>query len=180
MSAQVNSARLELRVHSPQSLLALIEGEEVFQRVFGLRAAEGLRSYFVSGEVSPLWLAQLREAHQPDPWTFGFAVVDRANALVVGSAGFKGRPDDAGTAEVAYAIVPAFEGKGYATETLGELVRFAFNDERVRKLCAHTLPVHNASGRVLSKNGFVHVGEVIDPDDGPVWRWERNKTETSP
>ena len=23
------------------------------------------------------------------------------------------------------------------------------------------------------------VGEVIDPDDGPVWRWERNKNGTS-
>ncbi|MGC3961206.1 MAG: GNAT family N-acetyltransferase [Verrucomicrobiota bacterium] len=170
---------IELRLHSPQSLLALIEGEEVFQRIFGLRVAEGLRSFFVSGEVSLHWLAQLREARQSDPWTFGFAVVDQTNALVVGSAGFKGPPDAAGAAEVAYGIVPAFEGKGYATEALGELVRFAFNDERVRKLCAHTLPVQNASSRVLAKNGFTKTGEVVDPDDGPVWRWERNKNGTS-
>lgn len=169
---------IELRPHSPQALLALIEGEEAFQRVFGLRAAEGLRSFFASGEVSPQWLAQLRAARQSDPWKFGFAAIDRASGQVIGSAGFKGPPDDTGTAEVAYAIVPAFEGKGYATEALGELVGFAFNDERVRKLCAHTLPVQNASGRVLSKNGFTPVGEAVDPDDGPVWRWERNKTAT--
>lgn len=174
-----NIATIELRSHSPQSLLALLESEETFQRVFGLRAAEGLRSFFASGDVSPQWLAQLRAARQSDPWKFGFAVIDRASALVVGSAGFKGPPDAAGTAEVAYAIVPAFEGKGYATEALGELVRFAFNDQRVRKLCAHTLPVQNASGRVLSKNGFAQVGEVVDPDDGPIWRWERNKTATA-
>lgn len=176
MSAKI--VTIELCAHSPQSLLALIEGEEAFQRVFGLHAAEGLRCFFVSGDVSPQWLAQLREARQSDPWTFGFAVIDHASALVVGSAGFKG-PPEAGMAEVAYGIVPAFEGKGYATEALGELVRFAFNDTRVRKLCAHTLPVHNASGRVLSKNGFTQVGEVIDPEDGRVWRWERNKTATS-
>ena len=34
------------------------------------------------------------------------------------------------------------------------------------------LPEANASGRVLAKCGFRRVGEVIDPDDGVVWRWE--------
>ncbi len=171
----MNTDRLELRLHSPQGLLALAEAEETFPRVFGLPAAAGLRSFFVSGDVSPVWLAQLRESRQPDPWKFGFAVIDRPTNQVIGSAGFKGPPDDAGIAEVAYAIVPGFEGQGCATEALGKLVRFAFSDERVRMLCAHTLPVHNASGRVLVKNGFTHIGEVIDPEDGRVWRWERIK-----
>jgi ribosomal-protein-alanine N-acetyltransferase len=39
---------------------------------------------------------------------------------------------------------------------------------------AHTLPNPNASTRVLTKCGFHRVGEVIDPEDGLVWRWERN------
>lgn len=180
MNTQANSARLELRLHSPRSLLALTEGEEAFQRDFGLRASEGLRSFFASGDISPLWLAQLREARQPDPWRFGFAVIDRASSLVIGTAGFKGPPNDQGSAEVAYAIVPAFEGKGYATEALGGLVRFAFKDERVHSLYAHTLPENNASTRVLTKNGFTKLGEVMDPDDGRVWRWERTKAATSP
>jgi RimJ/RimL family protein N-acetyltransferase len=31
----------------------------------------------------------------------------------------------------------------------------------------------NASARVLTKCGFRPIGEVIDPEDGPVWRWEK-------
>jgi RimJ/RimL family protein N-acetyltransferase len=31
----------------------------------------------------------------------------------------------------------------------------------------------NASARVLAKCGFRRVGEVIDPEDGLVWRWEK-------
>jgi hypothetical protein len=27
---------------------------------------------------------------------------------------------------------------------------------------------------VLTKNGFTKLGEVIDPEDGRVWRWERS------
>jgi RimJ/RimL family protein N-acetyltransferase len=38
---------------------------------------------------------------------------------------------------------------------------------------AHTLPEMNASCRVLEKAGFKRLGEVIDPEDGLVWRWER-------
>ncbi len=30
-----------------------------------------------------------------------------------------------------------------------------------------------ASGRVLIKCGFRRIGEVIDPEDGLVWRWEK-------
>ncbi|MGH7631966.1 MAG: hypothetical protein ACREOF_21740 [Gemmatimonadales bacterium] len=32
--------------------------------------------------------------------------------------------------------------------------------------------MRNASARVLEKLGFRRLGEVIDPEDGPVWRWE--------
>ncbi len=38
---------------------------------------------------------------------------------------------------------------------------------------AHTLLEHNASCRVLEKVGLQHTGSPIDPEDGPVWRWER-------
>jgi hypothetical protein len=31
-----------------------------------------------------------------------------------------------------------------------------------------------ASSRLLAKLGFSFLGEVVDPEDGPVWRWERS------
>ena len=40
---------------------------------------------------------------------------------------------------------------------------------------AHTAPTANASTRVLAKCGFDFVGEVMDPEDGRVWRWERTR-----
>ena len=38
----------------------------------------------------------------------------------------------------------------------------------------HTLPEPNASTRILEKTGFKRAGETIDPESGPVWRWERD------
>ena len=124
-------------------------------------------------EVSPEWLARVRASTGADPWTLGFAVVHRARATVIGSCGYKGPPDADGIVEISYGIDPDHQGKGYATEAAEALVIYAFGDSRVRVVWAHTLPEPNASTRVLTKCGFRYIGEVIDPEDGLVWRWER-------
>jgi len=71
-------------------------------------------------------------------------------------------------------VAPEHQGKGYATEAANALVVFAFSTGQVRVVRAHTLREQNASTRVLVKCGFRHVGEVIDPEDGLVWRWEKH------
>lgn len=164
---------LRLVPFTPQQMVALIEQPDRFAALAGVPAAPGLRDFFVSGEVQDAWLANLRTLEQADPWTLGFAVIHREAQSVIGSAGFKGAPDEDGIAEVAYAIVPAFEGRGHATEVTRALVAWAFGSGRVSLVRAHTLPANNASTRVLGKCGFVRKDDVVDPDDGPVWRWER-------
>jgi RimJ/RimL family protein N-acetyltransferase len=166
---------IQLRPYAPEEMLALLESEAAFHHRFGMAAAPGLRDFYFSGDVSPQWLEQLRNARGADPWTLGFAVLNPAIGQVIGTAGFKGPPDAEGMVEVAYGIVPAWQGKGYATAALGKLIAFASGDNRVRVLRAHTLPETNASTRVLVKNGFTKLGEVMDPEDGRVWRWERTK-----
>ena len=171
----IETAHLRLIPYSPEHLLALIEGEERFEERSGWRAAEGLRAFFVSDEVSPAWLAQLRASAAADPWVHGFAVIHPESGSVIGSVGFKGPPDEGGVVEIAYGIVPAFQGRGYATEAAAAAVAFAFDSGCVDLVRAHTLPTPNASTRVLAKCGFERTGEVVDPEDGLVWRWERTK-----
>jgi ribosomal-protein-alanine N-acetyltransferase len=171
----MNTEHLRLLGFTPQDLLALIEGVAQFEARSGLTVADGLRDFFVSGEVSPLWLERLRTEQSAEPWRHGFAVIIREGSLIIGSAGFKGPPDEEGAVEIAYGIVPAHQGRGYATEAAAALVAFAFGDPRVRLVRAHTLPAPSASTRVLTKCGFARVGELVDPEDGLVWRWQRNR-----
>ncbi len=171
----IETVHLRLIPYSPDHLLALIEGDERFEERFALPASEGLRAFIVSDEVSPVWLARLRASLSADPWVHGFAVVHRESRSVIGNVGFKGPPDEVGMVEIAYGIVPAFQTRGYATEAAEAGVAFAFGNHRVRLVRAHTLPTPNASTRVLEKCGFKHTGEIVDPEDGLVWRWERNK-----
>ena len=170
----VDTVHLRLVPYTPEQLVALIEEPERFEALARYPAAAGLREFFVSDEVSPAFVASLRTLRGPDPWALGFAVVHRESGSVIGSAGFKGEPDADGAVEIAYGIVPGFEGRGYATEAADALVAYAFGSGLVRRVVAHTLPQSGASARVLTRLGFRRTGDVMDPDDGLVWRWERD------
>ena len=172
---EIETVHLQLIPCSPEHLLALIAGEERFEERFGLPAADGLRAFIVSDEVSPAWLVRLRASMAADPWVDGFAIVHRESPSVIGTVGFKGPPDEHGVVEIAYGIVRVFQGRGYATEAAEAAVAFAFGSGQVRLVRAHTLPTLNASTRVLAKCGFKRTGEVEDPEDGLVWRWERGQ-----
>ena len=124
-------------------------------------------------ELSADWLALLDGSTSADPWTHGFSLVLLDSDTVVGRAGFKGPPTADRVVEIAYGLSPDYQGKGYATEAAEALTAYAFSSGKVRVVRAHTLPESNASGRVLTKCGFRRVGEVIDPEDGLVWRWEK-------
>jgi RimJ/RimL family protein N-acetyltransferase len=169
----IGTENLRLISHSPKDILALIESAEVYARSFGWPPANGLRDFYVSTDVSPQWLAQLKAATVNDPWTHGFGVLHLSSGKVIGAAGFKGPPSADGAVEIAYGIVPEYQGRGYATEVATALVEFALTSGRVRIARAHTLPEKNASTRVLAKCGFEFLGEVVDPEDGPVWRWDK-------
>ena len=88
----------------------------------------------------------------------------------VGLCSYKKEPNDLGEVEIAYFTFPRREGRGIATAMVRELTHTA--SPHVASVIAHTLPVENASCKVLRRCGYAWVGEVIDPEDGLVWRWQ--------
>ncbi len=107
---------------------------------------------------------------RPDPWGCYLA---ESGGEIVGTCAFKSAPDPAGTVEIAYMTFPAFEGRGFATAMAGALVELARGGGAALAI-AHTLPEENPSNRALRRNGFSFAGEVVDPEDGLVWRWEKS------
>ena len=125
-------------------------------------------------EFEPAFRSSLEELRQK-PELFGFwTALFVQDGEVCGVGGYKGPPDADGVVEIGYSIAAELRGRGLATAAARELVRIAFADARVRTVRAHTLAERNASVRVLEKNGFAFVRELIDPKEheGPIWRWE--------
>jgi RimJ/RimL family protein N-acetyltransferase len=155
-------------IETPRLSLILQTPEEV-------RASIAAMDETTKAQISAAWLARLDAAVSPDPFVHSFSLVRKDSGAVIGQCGFKGPPDAGGMIEIAYGVSPDQEGRGFATEAAQALRDFALTFERVRTVLAHTLPAAKASRRILAKCGFEHVGEVTDPEDGVVSRFEYSR-----
>jgi RimJ/RimL family protein N-acetyltransferase len=156
---RLRTPRLELILQTPETIRAQLDAMSPEDRA----------------QVSPDWLARAEAAHAPDPWLHGFVAV-AFDGTAIGQGAFKGPPSD-GVVEIAYGVEPDREQKGYATEIAAALTDFAFSFPDIKLVCAHTLPLPDgaASQRVLVKCGFRRMGDVIDPEDGVVTRFEKER-----
>lgn len=103
------------------------------------------------------------------PWA-GYLVEEQGN--IVGTCAFKTAPV-ANEVEIAYYTFPSHEGQGVATRMAQRLVDLAM-ENGVTRVKAQTLPVENASVRILKKLGFTFAGTVQHPEDGEVWEWHKD------
>ena len=115
----------------------------------------------------------------PTNWHGYFFIQPKAKVLV-GNGGFKGQPDDTGTVEIGYEIASEYWNRGFATEAVHGMIRYAFAHEEVRSVMAHTLAEKNASNSVLQKVGMKFITEVDDPEEGKIWRWQISRDEYHP
>ena len=140
--------------------------------------AAALASAHHGDEAAPRALLEqtrlfLAAVPRPDPWGSYLA---SDGARPVGSCAFKSAPDAEGAVEIAYTTFAAHENRGYAKAMIALLVALA-GRSGAQTVHALTLPDDNPSNRALRSQGFVFSGEVVDPEDGPVWRWTRTPSD---
>lgn len=106
-------------------------------------------------------------------WTY--FPIHKEDKKLIGSCGYKGSPTSEGTVEIGYEVISEYRKKGLGTEIAIGLVSNAFKFANVKMIIAHTLPLENASTKILIRLGFYKVSEINDPEDGLIWRWELNR-----
>lgn len=105
-------------------------------------------------------LPPLRDRLRLDPSGAGYGTWAAVHAgTVVGAVGFKGRPDASGAVDLGYGILPAWRGRGLATEASQGLIDHVRADPAVRRVTADCRTDNEASVRVLERLGLRRVGE---------------------
>ena len=103
-------------------------------------------------------LRQLQDEAEKS-WSFWYLQTRLPREVeVIGICGFKGRPDDVGSVEIAYSVLSQFRNQGYASEAVFRLVLWAFSHQNVNQVTAETFPHLRQSIRVMEKNGFIFTG----------------------
>jgi ribosomal-protein-alanine N-acetyltransferase len=88
----------------------------------------------------------------------------------IGETSFHGPPDESGTVEVGYSIVPDYRGQGFALEATRALIDEAFARPDVCRITAACLDDNVASLKVLERLGMRLVGAT-----GETLRFELRK-----
>ncbi|MGB4589545.1 MAG: GNAT family N-acetyltransferase [Clostridiaceae bacterium] len=81
-------------------------------------------------------------------------IICKLNRIAVGSAAFKGMPNQSGEIEIGYGLGEDFEHHGYMTEAVKEMCRWGLEQENVKQIIAETDLDGYASQRILERNGF--------------------------
>lgn len=88
---------------------------------------------------------------------------------IVGDFSFKGLGDE-GVVEIGYGIKYEFANRGYMTEAVTAVARWAAKQPGVKRVEAETTTDNIASQRVLEKAGFVLNG--VTGEEGPRYVWK--------
>ena len=100
------------------------------------------------------------------PWLMVEASGASPTRVVVGDVGFHSRPDDAGTVEIGYGVLPGYRRRGYATEAARALVAWALDQPGVGRVVAECEADNAGSIRILEKLGMRRTGA-----EGKLVRW---------
>jgi ribosomal-protein-alanine N-acetyltransferase len=121
-------------------------------------------------DVLPLQASASSETECFGVWV----MIERDTGSVVGDAGFMGPPDEAGSIEVGYSVIPERRRRGYATEAARVIVEWALSQPGVRVVVAGCDRDNAPSIRTLERLGFQRTGEA----KGQVrWRYDSQLTE---
>jgi [ribosomal protein S5]-alanine N-acetyltransferase len=157
----VETPRLELIAATELLVRADMEDGPLLARLVDRKVPENWPPELVA-EARPYFLEDLTRPGNVG-WSCWYVALkqgrDPRTAFLIGTAGFKGLPSSDGTVEIGYSILPQYQGKGYASEAVSHLVRWAFMHRFVSRVTARTLPDAEISKRVLYKNGFKQVDE---------------------
>ncbi|MGE6539311.1 GNAT family N-acetyltransferase [Bacillus luti] len=103
------------------------------------------------------------------PWGAWY-VIRKEDDIVLGDIGFKGKPSENGTVEIGYGFIEKYWNKGYATESVAELIKWAFQTGEVEAIIAETLLENDSSIRVLEK---LHMKRVDTTETMINWKIEK-------
>lgn len=96
-------------------------------------------------------------------WYITYSIEGLPAGTLVGSVGFSGPPDASGHVQIGYAILKDYRGQGFATESLGGLIDWAFENTSVQRISGETFVDMPVSISVMTRNGMTHTGEGSEP-----------------
>lgn len=171
----IETPRLELYAASREMGEAELSGKAEFSRLLNANIPDNWPPPGNDENTMKWFLDRLDENPANLGWLAWYIVLKndgQYKRTVIGGIGFKGAPDENGVAETGYGIMETFQRKGYASEALQGILKWAFRNPELKMVIAETDEENEASLGVLLKNGFRFAGP--GGEDGTI-RYEKTR-----
>lgn len=124
-----------------------------------------------AGEVQRFVQMFIDQQFEEPRTRYQLAVCLGESGELIGNAGLRRPAAWSHDAEIGYELSPDHWGRGYATEAVGAMLRFGFQELRLHRIAAWTVADNVASARVLEKAGFTLEGRLRDRESfkGRFW-----------
>jgi RimJ/RimL family protein N-acetyltransferase len=149
----ISSVRLDYRLLEKADwpfFLALNQDRQVMHFISNSHTDEKIRTESFEKRLQP-W-------HKDCEHWLCLVISQKDAGVPIGVTGFIDRGE--GIAEVGYILSAAYHGKGFGSESLKDIARFAFYNQGYRKLIATVTSGNEASRRTLLKVGFQQEGTL--------------------
>ena len=93
---------------------------------------------------------------------FGFALEELDSGRFVGEVVLRWLSEESRQGEIGWSLHPDAQGRGYATEAAGELLRFGFEDLGLHRIIAECDPRNDGSIRVMERLGMRREADHVD------------------
>ena len=159
----IETTRLLLVPVDIEILDTLIDSNESFLNKYGYINDGG--EYL---NPSPEYLPKIKQrliAHPEEyPFAVDYLIIVKDIKTVIGTIYFKALPNEEGITEIGYGMNPKYEGHGYMSEALSNMLLLA-KDKGVTKVVADTLNDNIKSQNVLIRCGF----ELMRKEENKIW-----------
>ena len=165
----IRTKRLELISCTLEMAQALLQDRKKCEKLLGTYLPltwpnENLMRYF------DLYVQKLSNDSRWGSWG-PWLILLQSSREIIGDIGFKGPPDDNGNVEIGYSILSQCRRRGYATEAVEALVRWAFL-YGAKSILAKTETDNAPSVSLLEKLGFNPAG--VDEDGLNKWKLKKD------
>lgn len=165
----IETERLLLRPLTLDQLFKYIKGDNSLEIEFNLNDSVRTISLELKEALEQTIIPNVADPNKNYLFSTLWTAISKIDNKMVGDLCIVGEPNAAGEIEIGYGTYGEFRNKGFMTEAVGGLIKWARLQSSVISIIASTDKGNIASFSVLEKNDFKKVGE-----NDTLFNWKLN------
>lgn len=156
----VETERLIIKPLSYQQLLKYVLADHSLEAELNLNAIPRTISPELKEALENTILPNVADTQKNYLYSTLWTIISKVDNKMLGDICMMGEPNAAGEIEIGYGTYEEFRGKGFMTEAVQGMIKWAKKQANIKAILASTEKENKASFSVLIKNNFLNIGET--------------------